>query len=56
MVSHPRMLAMYLARKHTTATHSEIGKFLDGRNHSTIVAGEKKTTTRDTARNSGITA
>jgi chromosomal replication initiator protein len=42
MVSHPRMLAMYLARKHTTATHSEVGKFLGGRNHSTIVAGEKK--------------
>lgn len=41
-VSHPRMLAMYLARKHTAATFSEIGKHLGGRNHSTVVAGEKK--------------
>src|SRR5262249_16477443 len=41
-VSHPRMLAMYLARKHTTATYSEIGQFFGGRNHSTAVAAEKK--------------
>lgn len=41
-VSHPRMLAMYLSRKHTTATFGEIGKYLGGRNHSTVVAGEKK--------------
>jgi chromosomal replication initiator protein len=42
MVSHPRMLAMYLARKHTRATYSEVGKHFGGRNHSTVVAGEKK--------------
>jgi chromosomal replication initiator protein len=40
--SHPRMVAMYLARKHTAATFGEIGKFFGGRNHSTVVAGEKK--------------
>jgi chromosomal replication initiator protein len=41
-VSHPRMLAMYLARKHTAAAYSEIGQFFGGRNHSTAVAAEKK--------------
>ncbi len=41
-VSHPRMLAMYLARKHTAAAHSDIGQHFGGRNHSTVVAAEKK--------------
>lgn len=40
-VSHPRMLAMFLARKHTAATYTEIGRRF-GRNHSTAVAGEKR--------------
>jgi chromosomal replication initiator protein len=42
MVSHPRMVAMFLARKHTAATHTEIGQRFGGRNHSTAVAAEKK--------------
>jgi len=42
-VSHPRMIAMFLARKHTSAAYSEIGQYFGGRNHSTAVAGEKKT-------------
>jgi chromosomal replication initiator protein len=42
MVCHPRMLAMYLARKHTAATYAEIGVHFGGRNHSTAVAAEKK--------------
>lgn len=41
-VSHPRMLAMFLARKHTAATYAEIGHRFGGLNHSTAVAGEKK--------------
>jgi chromosomal replication initiator protein len=41
-VSHPRMLAMYLARKHTAAAYSEIGVHFGRRNHSTVVAAEKK--------------
>jgi chromosomal replication initiator protein len=41
-VSHPRMLAMYLARKHTSAAYTEIGTHFGGRNHSTVVAAEKK--------------
>ncbi|HZZ77299.1 MAG TPA: DnaA/Hda family protein [Gemmataceae bacterium] len=40
--SYPRMLAMFLARKHTNATFSEVGKHFGGRNHSTVVASEKK--------------
>jgi chromosomal replication initiator protein len=41
-VSHPRMLAMYLCRKHTAASHADIGKYFGNRNHSTVVAAEKK--------------
>lgn len=41
-VSHPRMLAMFLARKHTRASYSEIGQYFGGRNHSTAVAAERK--------------
>jgi chromosomal replication initiator protein len=41
-ISHPRMIAMYLARKHTSASHTEIGKYFGGRNHSTVVAADKK--------------
>jgi chromosomal replication initiator protein len=41
-VSHPRMVAMYLARKHTGASYSDIGGHFGGRNHSTAVAAEKK--------------
>lgn len=41
-ISHPRMVAVYLARKHTAATYSEIGHFFGNRNHSTVVAAEKK--------------
>jgi chromosomal replication initiator protein len=36
------MIAMYLARKHTGASFSEIGRFFGGRNHSTAIAAEKK--------------
>ncbi len=41
-VAYPRMIAMYLARKHTGAAYSEIGRFFGGRNHSTVIAAEKK--------------
>jgi chromosomal replication initiator protein len=40
-VSQPRMLAMYLARKHTRAAYSEIGEYFGGRNHSTVMSAEK---------------
>ena len=41
-LSQPRMLAMYLARKHTRSAYSEIGDYFGGRNHSTVIAAEKK--------------
>jgi len=40
--AHPRMLAVYVARKHTSATYTEVGAYFGGRNHSTAVAAEKK--------------
>jgi chromosomal replication initiator protein len=41
-VSHPRMVAMFLARKHTASSYSDVGRHFGGRNHSTVVAAEKK--------------
>jgi chromosomal replication initiator protein len=41
-VSHPRMLAMWLARKHTRAALSEIGEFFGRRSHSTVISAEKR--------------
>jgi chromosomal replication initiator protein len=41
-VSHPRMLAVFLARKHTAASYSEISVHFGGKSHSTAVAAEKK--------------
>ena len=41
-VSHPRMLAMYLARKHTRAGLSEIGSHFGRRSHTTVVSAEKR--------------
>jgi chromosomal replication initiator protein len=43
-VSHPRMLAMYLSRKHTRAALVEIGSGFGGRSHSTVVAAQKTVT------------
>jgi chromosomal replication initiator protein len=42
VLAYPRMLAMYLARKHTRAAYSEIGRYYGGRNHSTVISAEKK--------------
>jgi chromosomal replication initiator protein len=41
-VSQPRMLAMFLARKHTATPYSEIGQHFGGRNHSTVMSAERK--------------
>jgi chromosomal replication initiator protein len=41
-ISHPRMIASYLCRKHTAATYGEIAKHFGSRTHSTAVAAEKK--------------
>ena len=39
-VSHPRMLAMWLARKHTRAALTEISEYFGRRSHSTVVAAQ----------------
>ena len=44
-VSHPRMAAVFLCRKHTAATYGEIAKHFGAKQHSTAVAAEKKVRT-----------
>jgi len=41
-VSYPRMLAMWLARKHTRAALSEIGHYFGRRSHSTVISAQKR--------------
>ncbi|MGC8641480.1 MAG: chromosomal replication initiator protein DnaA [Isosphaeraceae bacterium] len=41
-IAHPRMLAMYLARKYTEASYGTIGEHFGGRNHATVMAAQKK--------------
>jgi chromosomal replication initiator protein len=40
-VNHPRMLAMFLARKHTPAALAEIGCFFGRRSHSTVISAQR---------------
>ena len=42
LLSQPRMLAMWLARKYTRAAFSEIGEYFGGRSHSTVISAHKK--------------
>jgi chromosomal replication initiator protein len=41
-LAYPRMIAMFLCRKHLGAAYSEIGRYFGGRNHTTVIAAEKK--------------
>jgi chromosomal replication initiator protein len=41
-VVHPRMIAMYLVRKHTEHSYPEIGQAFGGRDHSTAINAYKK--------------
>jgi chromosomal replication initiator protein len=41
-VACPRSLAMYMARKLTRLAYREIGQYFGGRDHSTVVAAEKR--------------
>jgi chromosomal replication initiator protein len=41
-VSHPRMLATYLSRKHTAASYGDISRHFGNKSHSGAVAAEKK--------------
>ncbi|MFI4874015.1 MAG: DnaA ATPase domain-containing protein [Blastopirellula sp. JB062] len=40
--SHPRMVAMWLARKYTKAALSDICQFFHRKSHSTVISAEKK--------------
>jgi chromosomal replication initiator protein len=42
LLVYPRMLAMYLARKHVGAAYSEIGRHFGDRNHSTVISAERR--------------
>jgi chromosomal replication initiator protein len=41
-ISHPRMLAMWLARKHTRNALSEIGEYFGRRSHTTVISAQKR--------------
>jgi chromosomal replication initiator protein len=41
-INSARMLAMWLARKHTRAALAEIGRYFGRRSHSTVVSAQKK--------------
>ncbi|MFN9970288.1 MAG: helix-turn-helix domain-containing protein, partial [Phycisphaerae bacterium] len=41
-ISIPRSVAMFLSRKHTCSAYREIGLYFGGRDHSTVVAAEKR--------------
>jgi chromosomal replication initiator protein len=43
-VNAPRMLAMWLARKHTRAGLNEIGQYFGRRSHSTVISANKRVT------------
>jgi chromosomal replication initiator protein len=43
-VSHPRMLAMWLARKYTRSALSEIGRYFGRRSHTTVLSAQTKVT------------
>jgi chromosomal replication initiator protein len=44
-ITHPRMLAMWLARRYTRAAYSEIGQYFGQRSHSTVISAQKKVKT-----------
>jgi chromosomal replication initiator protein len=48
-LSGARTLAMWLARKHTRAACSEIGRYFGRRSHSTVISAQKKVTSWMTA-------
>lgn len=41
-VAHPRMLAMWLARKHTRAALTEIGEYFGRRSHTTVISANRQ--------------
>jgi chromosomal replication initiator protein len=41
-LAYPRMIAMFMSRRHVGAAYSEIGRHYGGRNHTTVMAAERK--------------
>jgi chromosomal replication initiator protein len=41
-VAHPRMIAMYLARRLTAMSFPEIGSRFGGKDHSTVISAVRK--------------
>ena len=41
-LAHPRQICMYLLRKHLLMSYPEIGKFIGGKDHSTVMHGVNK--------------
>ena len=41
-LAYPRMIAMFMSRRHVGAAYSEIGRHYGGRNHTTVIAAERK--------------
>jgi len=41
-ISHPRMLAMWLARKYTRNALTEIGEYFGRRSHSTVISAQRR--------------
>jgi chromosomal replication initiator protein len=41
-IAHPRMVAMYLARKLTNMSYPEIGSRFGGKDHSTVISAVRK--------------
>ena len=44
-ISLARSIAMYLARKHTTMSFPEIGRFMGNKNHATVILACRKVKT-----------
>ena len=42
VIAHPRMIAMYLARKLTAMSYPEIGSRFGGKDHSTVISAVRK--------------
>mgnify|MGYP000259390389 CR=1 FL=1 len=41
-VLHPRQIAMYLCKQHTTRSYPDIGRHFGGRDHTTVLHGVRK--------------
>ncbi|MEL6177778.1 MAG: helix-turn-helix domain-containing protein, partial [Myxococcota bacterium] len=42
VIAHPRHVAMFLSRRHTSHSYLEIGKYFGGRDHTTVMSAVNK--------------